>query len=131
MKKKNSLVSIGMPVCNGAKFITEALDSILNQTFENFELIVSDNASTDETGKICREYMAKDSCIRYYRSKQNFGAAWNFNHVFKLSSGKYFKWAAHDDVIAPDFPLKCVEVLERDPSVVLCHFQRNCARTSF
>ena len=119
----NLLVSIGMPVYNGANFIREALDSILSQTFENFELIISDNASTDETEKICREYMAKDSRVRYYRSHQNLGAAWNFNRVFELSSGKYFKWAAHDDLIAPDFLLKCVEVLEQDPALILCHSQ--------
>ncbi len=123
MSKNNPLLSIGMPVYNGANFITEALDSILSQTFENFELIISDNASTDETEKICREYAARDSRIRYYRSEQNLGAAWNFNRVFELSSGKYFKWAAHDDLLAPDFLLRCVEVLEGDPSVVLCQSQ--------
>lgn len=123
MNKNNLLVSIGMPVYNGANFIREALDSILSQTYENFELIICDNASTDETEKICREYMSKDSRVRYYRSQQNLGATWNFNRVFELSSGKYFKWAAHDDLIAPDFLLKCVEVLERDPALILCHSQ--------
>ncbi|MDJ0674899.1 MAG: glycosyltransferase [Calothrix sp. MO_167.B42] len=123
MSKNDPLLSIGMPVYNGANFIREALDSILSQTFENFELIISDNASTDATEKICREYVARDSRIHYYRSEQNLGAAWNFNRVFELSSGKYFKWAAHDDVLAPNFLLRCVEVLERDPSVLLCHSQ--------
>ena len=123
MSQNNPLISIGMPVYNGANFIREALDSILSQTYENFELIISDNASTDETEKICREYMTKDARVRYYRSQQNLGAAWNFNRVFELSSGKYFKWAAHDDLIAPDFLLECVEVLERDSSLVLCHCQ--------
>ncbi|MEO1670747.1 MAG: glycosyltransferase [Cyanobacteria bacterium J06631_2] len=123
MNQNNPLVSIGVPVYNGANFIREALDSILSQTYENFELIICDNASTDETEKICREYASKDSRIRYHRSEQNLGAAWNFNRVFELSSGKYFKWAAHDDLIAPDFLLKCVEVLERDSDMILCHCQ--------
>ena len=123
MSQNNPLISIGVPVYNGANFIKEALDSILSQTYKNFELIISDNASTDETEQICREYASKDSRIHYHRSPQNLGAAWNFNRVLELSSGKYFKWAAHDDVLAPDFLLKCVEVLERDPALILCHCQ--------
>ena len=121
MDNDNPRLSIGMPVYNGAKFITEALDSILAQTFEDFELIISDNASTDETEEICRAYMAKDHRIRYYRNEENVGAAQNFNHVFELSSSEYFQWVACDDIYAPDFILKCIEVLEQDPTVVLCH----------
>jgi glycosyltransferase involved in cell wall biosynthesis len=121
MKNHPPMLSIGLPVYNGAQFIEEALDSILAQTLEDFELIISDNASTDGTDKICRDYAAKDSRIRYYRSEQNLGAAWNFNRVFELSLGKYFKWAAHDDVLAPNFLLKCVEILEQNSNVVLCH----------
>jgi glycosyltransferase involved in cell wall biosynthesis len=114
-------VSIGMPVFNGEKYLKAALDSILAQTYQDFELIISDNASTDKTQQICREYARKDSRIRYYRNKRNLGAAWNFNRVFKLSSGEYFKWAAYDDVIAPEFLSKCVNLLDQDPSIVLCH----------
>jgi len=114
-------VSIGLPVYNGENFLKEALDSILNQTFEDFELIISDNASTDRTEEICREYLAKDSRIRYYRNSQNLGAAGNYNRVFDLSRGEYFKWAAHDDVCAPEYLECCVEVLEQNPSVVLCY----------
>ncbi|MEO1673070.1 MAG: glycosyltransferase, partial [Cyanobacteria bacterium J06631_2] len=87
MNKNNPLVSIGMPVYNGANFIREALDSILSQTFDNFELVICDNASIDETEKICREYASKDSRIHYHRSQQNLGATWNFNRVFELASG--------------------------------------------
>lgn len=114
-------VSFGLPVYNGANFLTEAVESILAQTFEDFELIISDNASTDGTDAICKAYAAKDQRIRYYRNERNMGAAWNFNRVFELSSGRYFKWANHDDLIAPDFLVKCVEVLDQDPGVVLCH----------
>ncbi len=106
---------------NGENYIGEALDSVLGQTFEDFELIISDNASTDRTEGICRKYAAKDPRIRYFRNDINIGAAQNFNRVFTLSSGEYFKWAAHDDILAPEFLSKCVMVLDDDPSVVLCY----------
>ncbi len=121
MKSNQPLVSIGLPVYNGEQFLREALDSLLVQTFENFELIISDNSSTDGTEKICREYANKDRRIRYYRNEENVGAARNFNRVFELSTGKYFKWAAYDDICAPSFIAECVEVLERENSVVLCY----------
>lgn len=114
-------VSIGMPVYNGEDFLKEALDSLLSQTFQDFELIISDNASTDGTEEICRSYAAGDRRIRYYRNIQNCGAAWNFNRVFKLSTADYFKWATHDDVCAPAYIERCVDVLDRIPSVVLCY----------
>ena len=118
-------VSIGLPVFNGEKYLKEALDSILAQKYQDFELIISDNASTDHTQQICLDYVTKDSRIRYYRNKQNLGAPRNFNKVFKLSSGEYFKWAAYDDVIAPEYIQKCVSVLNNDPSIVLCHSKTN------
>jgi len=121
MNKREPRVSIGLPVFNGENYLEEALDSILAQTYSDFELIISDNASTDQTPEICRAYAARDPRIHCYRNAQNLGAAKNFNRVFELSSGEYFKWAAHDDLIAPDFLLKCVQVLDQDPTVVLCH----------
>ncbi|MGE5221505.1 MAG: glycosyltransferase family 2 protein [Omnitrophica WOR_2 bacterium] len=113
-------VSVGFPVFNGEKYLEPALDSIITQTFTDFELIISDNASTDRTQAICMEYAARDPRIRYYRNDRNLGAAPNFNKVVKLSSGKYFKWAAYDDLIAPDFLMRCVEVMDQHPEVVLC-----------
>lgn len=95
--KPKPQVSIGMPVYNGAKFIREALDSLLAQTFIDFELIISDNASTDGTEAICREYAAEDQRIRYVRQAQNLGAAANFKYVLDEAVGEYFMWAAHDD----------------------------------
>jgi len=113
-------VSIGLPVYNGENYLREAVDSILAQSFEDLELIISDNASTDGTEQICREYAAKDRRIRYFRNSANVGAAKNFNRVVALSSGQYFKWAAHDDILAKDYLLKCVETLDQDFSIALC-----------
>lgn len=119
-------VSIGLPVFNGEKHLKEALDSILAQTYPDFELIISDNASTDRTQEICLAYAAKDPRVRYYRNERNIGASKNFNRTFALSSGEYFKWAAHDDVLAPEFLEKCISVLEQDPSIVLCYSKTGC-----
>jgi glycosyltransferase involved in cell wall biosynthesis len=115
------LVSVGLFVYNGERFIEEALNSILNQTFTDFELIISDNASTDRTGEIAQAYAERDDRIRYYRSEKNMGAGWNARRVYQLATGKYFKQAAVDDLIAPDFLQRCVEVLESDPTYVLAH----------
>jgi glycosyltransferase involved in cell wall biosynthesis len=117
--KEMPLVSIGLPVYNGENFLAEAIEAILNQTFTDFELIISDNASTDRTEEICRKYAAKDSRILYSRNDRNLGAIANYNLVFERSSGRYFKWAAHDDLIATAFLERGVEVLERKPEVVL------------
>lgn len=119
-------VSIGLPVFNGENYLREALDSILSQTYTDFELIIIDNASTDQTQQICQKYSAKDNRIRYYRNKQNIGAMKNFNNVFRLSSGEYFKWIAHDDVYSPTFLAECVDVLDRNPSVVVAHSKTAC-----
>jgi glycosyltransferase involved in cell wall biosynthesis len=114
-------VSVGMPVYNGERFAAEAIDSILRQTFADFELIISDNSSTDRTEHICRAYAARDRRVSYFRSAENVGAARNVRRVFELSSAPYFKWAFHDDICEPRFLETCVAVLDRSPSVVLCH----------
>ena len=93
-------VSIGMPVFNGAKFIRAALDSLLAQTFTDFELVISDNASTDDTETICREFVSQDCRIRYVRQPVNLGAFGNFFHVLTLAKGQYFMWMAHDDMVS-------------------------------
>lgn len=125
MSNDRPRVSIGMPVYNGERFIREALDSILAQTFRDFELIISDNASTDGTEEICRTYASYDGRIRYSRNGTNLGAARNFNHTFEVSSGEYFKWAAHDDVLARDYLDRCVDMLDTAPrAVVLCFPRR-------
>ena len=110
-----------MPVFNGETFLRQALDSLLAQDYENFELIISDNASTDATPEICREYLARDNRIQYYRNDENRGARYNFNKVLQLASGKYFLWAAAHDLWHPSHISRCVEILEGDADVVLCY----------
>ena len=114
-------VSIGMPVRNGERFIGQALDSIVAQTFDDFELLISDNASTDKTPEICRDYATKDSRIRYVRNATDIGASHNYNHLFALSTGRYFRWAPSDDLFAPTSIERCVAVLEGHKDVVLCY----------
>jgi glycosyltransferase involved in cell wall biosynthesis len=114
-------VSIGLPVFNGERFLAQALDSLLAQTFSDFEIVLSDNASTDATQEICEAYAARDDRIRYHRSQSNAGASRNFNRAFELATGEYFKWAAHDDLCAPEYLERCLDVLDRDASVILCH----------
>ena len=91
-------ISIGMPVYNGAKYIGQALDSLLAQTFFDFELIISDNASTDDTETICKSYERLDSRIRYVRQAKNLGALANFQFVLDQAKGQFFMWAAADDL---------------------------------
>lgn len=114
------LVGVGMPVYNGERFLAEAIESVLRQTETDIELVISDNASTDRTGDICRSYAAIDPRVRYYRNDVNQGAHPNFNRVFELARGRYFKWAAHDDVLHPEFVRRCVETLEAATDAVLC-----------
>ena len=121
MNRAKPRVSIGIPVFNGEKYIAETLDSILSQTYENFELIISDNASTDNTKKICLEYSNSDNRVHYHHNEKNIGGPNNYNRVFALSSSEYFKWAAYDDVLAPEYLKKCVAVLDNDASIIGCH----------
>jgi glycosyltransferase involved in cell wall biosynthesis len=115
------LLSVGLFVYNGERFIEEGLRSILNQTFADFELIISDNASTDRTGEIAEDYAKRDDRIRYYRNAKNMGAGWNARRVYELASGKYFRWATVDDLLEPDLLRRCVEILESDRACVLAH----------
>ena len=113
-------VSIGLPVYNGERYLQEAIDSILAQTYRDFELVIADNASTDATEEICRKAAASDQRVRYHRNPSNIGGHPNHNRVFDLSVAEYFRWAAYDDLLAPDFLKHCIAVLDEDPDVVLC-----------
>ena len=112
------VVSIGMPVFNGARTLPAALDSLLAQSFANFELIISDNASTDKTESICRDYAARDKRIQYVRQPENIGATANFKFVFDEAASEYFMWAACDDTRSSDFLEVNVRFLAANPDYV-------------
>jgi glycosyltransferase involved in cell wall biosynthesis len=114
-------VCIGMPVFNGQRYVTQAIESILSQTFTDLELIISDNASTDATQGICQGFAARDKRVHYTRLSRNIGAVLNYERVYRLGAGQYFKWAAHDDVIKPTFLERCVEALDADPTASLAY----------
>lgn len=114
-------VTIGLPVYNGERYLRQSLDSLLAQTFTDFELIISDNASTDSTEQICREYARRDPRIRYVRQASNIGAGPNHNLLPPMARAPYFKWASHDDVYDPELLRKCVEVLRTRPEATLVH----------
>ena len=118
---KDRLLSIGLPVHNGEKFLKTALESILRQSFDDFEVIVCDNNSIDKTQSICEEFVKRDERIKYHRNQYNIGAASNYNLTFELSKGKYFKWCAHDDILAPRMFEACVAALEKRPEAVLAY----------
>jgi glycosyltransferase involved in cell wall biosynthesis len=115
------LISIGLPTYNGETFLRQALDSLLAQEYKNFEIIISDNASTDGAAAICREYAGKDARIKFFANDENRGAAYNFLKVLALASGKYFMWASDHDLWRPTLLAKALAVLENDPGVVLCY----------
>ena len=114
-------VSLALPVYNGEKFVADAIRSILAQDYKNFELIITDNASTDGTEKICRDFAASDARVRYVRNERNLGAGPNYNLGFELSRGKYFKWCACDDRISENFLGACVAALEKNQDAVLAY----------
>lgn len=117
------IISIGLPVYNGERFLRDALESILGQSFSNLELIISDNASTDATANICNEFVMRDSRIRYVRQDVNVGAMRNWNFVAKEARGKYFKWCSASDYLAPDMLARCFAAMEAEPDIVLCYGQ--------
>lgn len=114
-------LTIGLPVYNGERFLRDALESILGQTFADFTLVVSDNASTDATVEIVEEYASRDDRIVLLRNEENRGAAWNYNRVFSECRSPYFKWAAADDALAPTCLERSIELLESAPGVVLAY----------
>jgi glycosyltransferase involved in cell wall biosynthesis len=114
-------VSVGLPVYNGARFIAEAIDSILGQSFAELELIISDNASTDSTQEICERYARSDRRVLYFRQPVNLGAPRNWNFVADKARGRYFKWASANDFVDREFIAKTSDVLESDEGTVLCY----------
>ena len=114
----NVKLSIGMPVYNGELFIERAIESILAQTFTDFELIISDNASTDSTQEICQNFSKKDDRIRIFKQEKNIGVHRNFYFLLSQARGEYFAWAAVDDYLDKDFMEKNLKVLESNNSIV-------------
>ena len=120
MELEQPLVSVGLPVYNGSNYLEAAIESVLSQSWGNLELIIYDNASTDNTESICRRALERDSRVRYYKQEKNLGAARNFNSTFEKARGKYFKWASHDDLLGPRFIEDSVTFLEENPDYVMC-----------
>lgn len=118
---KGPRVTIAVPVYNGEQFLQESIDSIVAQTFSDYEVIISDNASTDRTAEICREYAERDPRVRYVRQERNVGLARNYEHLVRLASGEYFKLVNADDLCDPRLVDECVKVLDAHPEVVLCY----------
>ncbi|MGH7513959.1 MAG: glycosyltransferase family 2 protein [Gemmatimonadales bacterium] len=114
-------LTIGLPVYNGEKYLGEALDALLAQSYQDFELIISDNASTDGTVDICQRYVEKDARVRYVRQPVNIGLAPNHDVLVDLARGELFKWASNDDLYAPELVERCVAALDEHPDVVLAH----------
>ena len=114
------IVGLGMPVYNGERFVAETITSILTQSLGDFELHICDNASTDRTEEICRDFAAADQRVKYHRNPTNLGAHPNYNLSFRLSRGRYFKWVPHDDVLHPEYLESCVRALDGTPDAVIC-----------
>jgi glycosyltransferase involved in cell wall biosynthesis len=114
-------LSIGLPVYNGERYVAESIEALLGQTYTDFELIISDNASTDDTGDICRRYEKEDSRVSYFRQPHNIGLAPNHNFVVEAARGELFKWAANDDLYGRELLERCVEALDEHRDVVLAH----------
>jgi glycosyltransferase involved in cell wall biosynthesis len=114
-------LSVGLPVYNGEEYLAESIEALLGQTYDDFELIISDNASTDATADICRRYAKQDSRIRYFRQPSNIGCNPNHNFVIKQGRGELFKLASDDDLYARDLLKRCVDVLDEFPHFVLAH----------
>lgn len=121
MERQSPCVTVTLPVYNGERYVAAALEGLLAQTFDDFELVISDNASTDGTEAICRSFAERDPRVRYVRHQVNQGLVWNHQFALDQVTGRYFVWAHHDDLHAPQYLERCVEVLERDPGVARCN----------
>lgn len=121
MNAKRPRVSVALPVYNGEKYFAEALESALAQTFQDFEIIICDNASTDSTPEICRKYVERDPRVSYHRNEVNRGIHRNFTLAAGLSRAEYFMWLSHDDKLAPEFLERCVTALDLEPGAVLAY----------
>ena len=111
-------VTIGVPAYNAERYLALSLESLVNQTYEDLEIVVCDNASTDATGDIVRDFVARDRRIRYVRNQENIGAGRNFVRCVELTRTELFRWQAADDLSAPTFVERCVEALDAHADVI-------------
>lgn len=123
MVTRAPLITIGLPVYNSEKYLEQSLQSLLAQTYADFVLIISDNASTDRTAAICSKFADADSRIKYFRNETNIGNPRNFNRIAQLTTTRYLKWSTADDFWKPNFLELALEVMERDPTIALCYPQ--------
>jgi glycosyltransferase involved in cell wall biosynthesis len=114
-------LTLGLPVYNGERYLAASLDSLLAQTFTDFDLVISDNGSTDRTGEIARHYESIDPRVRYIHHPENRGSTFNHNFVMDQTRGEFFKWVSHDDLYAPDLLERCIDALDSRPEIVLAH----------
>ena len=114
-------ISMGLPVYNGSPYLKELIECLLGQTFGDFDLVISDNASEDDTRDICQHYAQADKRIRYYRNSENIGLIRNYNRVFELSRAPYFKWVSHDDLYDPRYLERCYPAIRDDASISVSH----------
>ena len=121
--KEDVKVTVGLPVYNGERYLEDTLKTVLNQTYSDFQLIIADNASTDRTEEVCRDYASRDKRIRYLRNSINMGASKNYSCCFQPARSPYFRWQNADDPIEPTLIERCVAVLDNNPDVVLAYGQ--------
>jgi glycosyltransferase involved in cell wall biosynthesis len=111
-------VTIGLPVRNGERFLERAIDSVLGQTFDDLEPVISDNASTDRTQEICASYASRDPRVRVFRNDPDIGVLRNFNRLVELARGEYFRWLGVDDWLELDYVSECVAALDANPHCI-------------
>lgn len=114
-------ISVCLPVFNGERYLPQLLDSVLAQSFREFEFLISDNCSADRTQELCLAYAGRDPRIVYSRNDRNIGANANSDLLVHKARGDYWVLFGHDDVIRPTFLEKCLAELENDGRLVLCH----------
>lgn len=121
MTRSTPVISVGMPVYNGEKYLASAIESVLAQTMGDFELLIADNASVDGTEAICRDHAARDRRIVYLRNPVNVGAAGNYNLLFQRSQAEYFRWFNADDLSSPRLHELCFEALKDFPGASMAY----------
>ena len=121
MKTQVPKVSVCLPVYNGERYLPELMESVLTQSFRDYEFLIADNASTDRTGQLCMAYAQRDPRVKYSKNNRNIGANFNSNLLFRRAQGEFVVLLGHDDIIRPQFLEKCWNYLQRDSEAVLCH----------